>query len=313
MGSSKEDFEGVVRQLKQLEELVAELEEGLEESRRGEAEARGEVEFLRGEVERGREERRRDGAGMKEAEQKDDEIRGLKAIIHSLSSGSNSSAATKESDSNSEQLKRVEELLEESSREKEDLLRELETLRRNKASTNGNGHAATHVRNESQRTATATERGLPSRERSGTVRATFAERARVLGIEEDDTLGDIDGDEYENNGAEAVDDEHHTNGAAELEGYYCEMCESRDHDTLVCAKLKATHGSSFKKHSVVSENGHETAHGNETGHAYSPGKENSAEGGKKKAAEEEEDEEDKWCALCEKDGHFAFDCPEEQY
>ncbi|KAI9792576.1 MAG: hypothetical protein M1816_002096 [Peltula sp. TS41687] len=105
------DVESVALQLKQLEELVQELEEGLEDARRGEAEARGEVEFLRGEVERGRSELRRErekaaasalnraGAainegggsnttsldGAKEVEQRDDEIRGLKAIIHSLS------------------------------------------------------------------------------------------------------------------------------------------------------------------------------------------------------------------------------------
>ncbi len=101
-----EDVDSVAQQLKQLEELVQELEEGLEDARRGEAEARGEVEFLRGEVERGRSELRRErekaaaalkGAGAavdngfntngtsREVEQRDDEIRGLKAIIHSLS------------------------------------------------------------------------------------------------------------------------------------------------------------------------------------------------------------------------------------
>jgi len=97
-----EDVDSVARQLKQLEELVAELEEGLEDARRGEAEARGEVEFLRGEVERSREELRREkeksavavanaavGGMMRgnnaELEKKDEEIRGLKAIIHSWS------------------------------------------------------------------------------------------------------------------------------------------------------------------------------------------------------------------------------------
>ena len=100
-----EDVEIVARQLKQLEELVQELEEGLEDARRGEAEARAEVEFLRGEVERGRSELKRqrekaaaalksagatvngieNAEGTKEVEQRDDEIRGLKAIIHSLS------------------------------------------------------------------------------------------------------------------------------------------------------------------------------------------------------------------------------------
>lgn len=95
-----EDVEEVARQLKQLEELVSELEEGLEDARRGEAEARAEVEFLRGEVERTKLElqRERENSGgprsstggprqSRELDQKDDEIRGLKAIIHSLSRG----------------------------------------------------------------------------------------------------------------------------------------------------------------------------------------------------------------------------------
>ena len=97
---SASDFEAVARQLKHLEEVVQELEEGLEDARRGEAEANSELEFLRGEVERGRTELRRErekaaaanGANgnaptqAREVEQRDDEIRGLKAIIHSLSS-----------------------------------------------------------------------------------------------------------------------------------------------------------------------------------------------------------------------------------
>ncbi|KAJ9652145.1 hypothetical protein H2198_008567 [Neophaeococcomyces mojaviensis] len=99
-----EDVDSVAQQFKQLEELVQELEEGLEESRRAEAEARSEVEFLRGEVERGKSElrRERERHATKEAleggsfsreeleelqlslSQKDDEIRGLKAIIQGL-------------------------------------------------------------------------------------------------------------------------------------------------------------------------------------------------------------------------------------
>lgn len=98
------DVETVAKQLKDLEELVTDLEDGLEDARRGEAEARGEVEFLRGEVERAqlelKQEKERSAAALKEAsegsgrhptskdfDQKDDEIRGLKAIIHSLSRG----------------------------------------------------------------------------------------------------------------------------------------------------------------------------------------------------------------------------------
>ena len=217
MGSSKEDFEGVATQLKQLEELVAELEDGLEESRRGEAEARGEVEFLRGEVERGRSELRRekgkatapssgngDGASVKELEQKNDEIRGLKAIIHSLSSG----ATTNGHGSDPEELKQLEEALEESRLQQEDLEKELEQLRRDSAKTNGNGHTATHIRNESERTAKASERDMPVRQRSGTVKATSVERAQASGMEKDDLAN---GDERETNGTE-------------LDGDYCEMC-----------------------------------------------------------------------------------------
>lgn len=105
-----EDVEAVARQLKQLEELVSELEEGLEDARRGEAESRAEVEFLRGEVERTKlelaKERGSSPGGFNDAhavsdgpwspkglDQKDDEIRGLKAIIHSLSRGDPSLSA----------------------------------------------------------------------------------------------------------------------------------------------------------------------------------------------------------------------------
>ncbi|KAI9723203.1 MAG: hypothetical protein M1828_004306 [Chrysothrix sp. TS-e1954] len=131
------DVETVAAQLKQLEEFVAELEEGLEDARRGEAEARGEVEFLRGEVERSRTELRRErekaakalkGAGAavnsaespsngsrdsispREVEQRDDEIRGLKAIIHSLSSSGGDalgSPSAKQRNSNMSPLKPV--------------------------------------------------------------------------------------------------------------------------------------------------------------------------------------------------------------
>ncbi|QGA20047.1 hypothetical protein EYB26_007747 [Talaromyces marneffei] len=123
-----EDVEAVALQLKQLEELVSELEEGLEDARRGEAEARGEVEFLRGEVERAqlelKQEREKSAAALKDAEgrwngreleQKDDEIRGLKAIIHSLSRGEVNPAmfntnGTSHGDSRSHDTERISQL-----------------------------------------------------------------------------------------------------------------------------------------------------------------------------------------------------------
>ena len=282
VSQSKEDFEGVARQLKQLEDLVAELEEGLEESRRGEAEARGEVEFLRGEVERGRSELRRERekaaaalkdaeAGgsnsptLKELEQKDDEIRGLKAIVHNLSSNPN---GAEDAVADPEELKKLKEELEGSQREKEELEKEIEQLRRDSAMTNGSANGyTTHARNESERTATAPEsEHAPARTRSNTVKPTFAEHAKRNGLPEQEA-----------------------NGSSEGNGTYCEMCESSEHDTLDCAKLSTQQSQD----------------------PDSPGKENEQHQSPGKGTAKVD--EDKWCALCEKDGHLAFDCPEEQY
>ncbi|KIX93569.1 uncharacterized protein Z520_10747 [Fonsecaea multimorphosa CBS 102226] len=163
-----EDVETVAQQLKQLEELVQELEEGLEDARRGEAEARGEVEFLRGEVERSRSELRREKERMKTEEQlnggggysssskvqeleaqltaKDDEIRGLKAIIQNLNASSpkrpNGSAvanghqrkdsplgADGEEDALQQQIRDLEVLLQQKSAHEEELVQEVRQLR----------------------------------------------------------------------------------------------------------------------------------------------------------------------------------------
>lgn len=305
--SSREDFDQVAQQLKQLEELVAELEEGLEESRRGEAEARGEVEFLRGEVERGRSELKRErdkaaalerksienlerGASVngREMEKKDDEIRGLKAIIHSLSSGP-PTGTNGAANADAEEVESLRAAMEDSQREKEGLEREIELLRRDKSMTNGNGH----VRNESERTATApsTDVGLANRSRGGTIKATFAEHAaRHSGHK--NSSGSPTKHSYQ---------EAETNGtSSDLQtDVYCEMCDSADHDTLDCNQLQR------EQHSEVDEDNLKVAQ------PYSPGKENedvaNGSGGKGKRIGQVE--EDKWCALCEKDGHLAFDCP----
>ena len=158
-----EDVETVAQQLKQLEELVQELEEGLEDARRGEAEARGEVEFLRGEVERSRSELRRERERMKTEEQlnggsysspsssheveaeitaKDDEIRGLKAIIQTLNASSpkrtNGSLPTNgherndsmaDEDALQKQIRDLEVLLQQKSAHEEELAQEVKHLR----------------------------------------------------------------------------------------------------------------------------------------------------------------------------------------
>ncbi|KIW80982.1 hypothetical protein Z517_04005 [Fonsecaea pedrosoi CBS 271.37] len=163
-----EDVETVAQQLKQLEELVQELEEGLEDARRGEAEARGEVEFLRGEVERSRSELRREKERMKTEEQlnggggylssskvqeleaqltaKDDEIRGLKAIIQNLNATSpkrpngiavanghqrkdSSPVGDGGEDALQQQIRDLEVLLQQKSAHEEELVQEVRQLR----------------------------------------------------------------------------------------------------------------------------------------------------------------------------------------
>lgn len=288
MRQNQEDFEGVAEQLKQLEELVAELEEGLEESRRGEAEARGEVEFLRGEVERGRSELRRErekaaaalkdaggsAASPKELEAKDDEIRGLKAIIHGLSDGQSTPSADASSGADPEELKRLQAALDESRLEREDLEREVEQLRRDNAAAKTNGQ--THARNPSE----MTEKALPTRPRRDTVKAP----APV--------------EEHVDNESDAYNDDNET------DAIFCELCKSAEHDTLDCTSLRAPASEAH----VRDEREHEPAAmpkplslGKDSDDAPAPAK-----------ASAEKDEE-KWCALCEKDGHLAFDCPEEAY
>jgi len=288
MASNKEDFDSITRQLKQLEELVAELEEGLEESRRGEAEARGEVEFLRGEVERGRSELRRErekaallmenggGAGeslSKGLEQKDAEIAGLKAIIHNMSGSSPpvTGASGTGYVTDADEVDRLKAALDESRMEKEDLENQIEQLRRDSALLDRYASSA-HNRNESERTATAEDTSPSYRQRSGTIKASGAEHAGHNGY--DELTPSID---------------------ADPEGIYCEMCHSREHDTLDCTTFQAVGGSPRSEQPT-----------------YSPGnKENEAS--PTKALDDGKKDEDKWCALCEKDGHLAFDCPEEQY
>jgi len=288
MRQNQEDFEGVAEQLKQLEELVAELEEGLEESRRGEAEARGEVEFLRGEVERGRSELRRerekaaaalkDAGGSatspKELEAKDDEIRGLKAIIHGLSDGQNTPSTNGSSGADPEDVKLLQAALEESRLEREELEKEVEQLRRDNASAKTNGQ--THARHASE----LTEKALPVRPRRDTVKAPSPLEEHT--VSEEETLN-------EDNASEAV---------------FCELCKSPEHDTLDCTSLRAPASDAHAR----DDREHEPA---AMPKPLSLGKENEDAPAKPKANLEKDEE--KWCALCEKDGHLAFDCPEEAY
>jgi len=347
--SRSEDVESVARQLKQLEELVQELEEGLEDARRGEAEARGEVEFLRGEVERGRSELRRErekaaaalkGAGAmvdgplspgaREVEQRDDEIRGLKAIIHSLSSGpeehGRSPLSRQGSSVNAEELRTVNANAERLEREKEELRglverkayreeeleREIERLRtqigtapqRESVISNGvSEHTAIQEKRSSGRDSKGT---VVSWRDAPQVQRREAPHGLEPIIAESDNLSSADGSVL-----------------------WCEICETGGHDILNCSAMSGDAGS---KHPSSGRNGKDVvieglrnlslSSDRSRPSAVTPTKSSgtaptvplpppifnsSLVPGKGDAMPDP----DKWCALCESEGHDVTSCPNE--
>jgi chromosome segregation ATPase len=347
-----EDVESVANQLKQLEELVQELEEGLEDARRGEAEARGEVEFLRGEVERGRSELRRErekaaaalkGAGAmvdgplspgsREVEQRDDEIRGLKAIIHSLSSGPeehgrsplqrlNSSVNPEEfraAQATADRLEREKEelrgLVERKAFREEELEREIEKLR---AQVGAVEQRESVISNSmSERTATQDKRSS-GRDSKGTVVSWRGSPQAKRHEPPSKPLEPM----MESDGVSSAD------GSV----LWCEICETGGHDILNCSAMsggdnKATQSPSKQR------NGKETVIeglrnlsvssdrplANTRTPTKSPGNAptaplptpinlNSNLVPPKGATVADPD---KWCALCESEGHDVTACPNE--
>jgi hypothetical protein len=320
LSHSREDVENVARQLKGLEELVAELEEGLEDARRGEAEARGEVEFLRGEVERGRSELRREREkaakalqGAKEAEGqtsrdkdvelKDDEIRGLKAIIHSLSSGPEASPMARQSSASArfadpEELKKTQATVQQLERERS----ELQGLIDRKA-----------FREEELERAVEQLRRAAEQERKSIMNTPEATRSPT----------------------------RYRSPRKDEQRAWCEVCETSGHDSLNCPNIEDTNG-----HEMNDSHERQAEHDEPEDELYSqmrslnvsaPNKDkyndkleapaplslrktlsNTSNNGAEKSKETQvapaaESDADKWCALCEKDGHLAFDCPDEQY
>jgi hypothetical protein len=347
--SRSEDVETVAMQLKQLEELVQELEEGLEDARRGEAEARGEVEFLRGEVERGRSELRRErekaaaalkGAGamvdaphtpgQREVEQRDDEIRGLKAIIHSLSSGaaedhgrsplsrqgsSTNPEQLRTAQANSERLEREKEelrgLVERKAFREEELERELEKLRaqiglvEQRESVISNG-VSEHTATEEKRTS--------ERDSRGTVVNWNEAPHRREPSSNLDPMPESDG-----------------RSSANSSVLWCEICETGGHDILNCSAMG---GESTPKENGV-RNGKDVvieglrnlsvSSDRTRPSALNPTKppgtaptaplpipslnnSNSSLVPPKGSAVADPD---KWCALCESEGHDVTACPNE--
>ncbi|KAK0673257.1 hypothetical protein QBC41DRAFT_352707 [Cercophora samala] len=263
------DVDTVANQLKQLEELVQELEEGLEDARRGEAEARGEVEFLRGEVERTRSELRREreksqfagmngtsqgggGATSKELEQKEDEIRGLKAIIHSLSrdavpgGGENGgvaggAAAQRSGSIRSHQGESIEDrlsreklerevaelraLVESKSSREETLERELETLRRGVTAQGAAGHRGSAA----MMTAGGGKNDRNSyRDSRGTV---------VLAPRSPEHKPAGAGKHSRGNTLDTMPESDSYSTATGDSTLWCEICETAGHDILTCTNV----------------------------------------------------------------------------
>lgn len=339
-----EDVDSVARQLKQLEELVQELEEGLEDARRGEAEARGEVEFLRGEVERGRSELKReremaaafshgDESNLaKEIMQRDDEIRGLKAIIHSLSRDGNPDAGESQRmptqhqnkgrpsfETADDRLKLEREIAElrktvdsKSSRE-EELERELEQLRRGSANSQG------HRRSEQTLGSNGTvvpEAQIP-RNSHGT--DNWRDLPRTP---ESRKMGNLLSRKPESDA--------HSSGTDGTEGtLWCQMCETGGHDILNCTNMFGNEPSRTPNKDNLTPNGNGYTNGNHRDRAPSPL--SPAKSPAKKAGEAAAPaprilpnpmepgpvagkesglvDENRWCALCERDGHDSVDCP----
>lgn len=332
------DVDSVASQLKQLEELVQELEEGLEDARRGEAEARGEAEFLRGEVERTRSELRRerekggsssnsqgDGVGApKELEQKEDEIRGLKAIIHSLSRdpipGADGRAPGRRPSSSSSaggdlvedkiardnlerQVAELQSLLDRRSCREEELELELEALRAGGSGAQGSSMPA-------QRSTHRDSRDTVIPVGSRTPETPRKRRNRLDTMHESDT--------------------HST--ATETSTLWCEICETSGHDILTCtnmfgpesarngAEMQADHGadgSMWRSDAALSTDNAQPA-------PLSPVKTkasaatatptakvlpNPMESGPVAGKESGVVDPMKWCAVCERDGHDSVDCP----
>ncbi|PWW78785.1 hypothetical protein C7212DRAFT_355439 [Tuber magnatum] len=402
-----DDVESVARQLKQLEELVAELEEGLEDARRGEAEARGEVEFLRGEVERGREELRREkeknaaavanaavGKMMRsssnndEVEKRDDEIRGLKAIIHSLSrdtisadDGTNGGhshlegvGAARKLGSNGEveelakermsreklqkEVGELESLIERRAAREEELEKEIELLQKRKetrgSTTNNSEKAVTGWAGRERR-----DSGKDSRATVGSWRSkhqpTSSAASSLLRQPPPPAESSLLADDLSMTGSGGLtpitaEDSESADGSV----LWCEICETAGHDILTCTNM---FGSAAGGPASAGPEGEKTAaaaaaeevDGDERSlRVTSPMMERGASSSSAFPESSTDDDADfksaisekkksvhlpppppmvdgsfgplagketgiidmnKWCALCERDGHESFDCP----
>jgi len=357
-----DDVESVARQLKQLEELVQELEEGLEDARRGEAEARGEVEFLRGEVERTRSELRRerekasavlngnnnneDRASMsKDLEQKEDEIRGLKAIIHSLSRDSipgtespektptqlqrqNSMDSRVAKDKMEREVAELRSMLDSKNAREEELEREIENLRRKSVTIN---RASSMTVGSADRSSYRDSKGTVILARDSRLPEETHKRNKTLEpMPESDALSSV----------------------TETSTLWCEICETSGHDILTCTNMFGAQNEQEKSHFDDQASGNRGRDAAREGlrnltvpmdaeaipRPLSPMRPKTAvapavaptptpapapaqaltsgptlpnpqDSGPLAGKESGIIDPSKWCAMCERDGHDSIDCP----
>ncbi|KAJ5780835.1 hypothetical protein N7457_005995 [Penicillium paradoxum] len=358
-----EDVEIVAQQLKQLEELVSELEEGLEDARRGEAEARAEVEFLRGEVERTKlelkKERDHSAAALKGAhtssdaprsnndlDQKDDEIRGLKAIIHSLSRGNTSGEDLGQNDSadyehNPEHLNQLElrlQEVEESMNFKDDRIEELERELQEMHLQSGGG------RDRSSTITLSPKQQKPSHPASNISHPSNNNNPHRLS---DRTVVPTDWHDapseprhhrgVSNSSQSRLETMHESERSSDEDTMWCEICETGGHDILNCTSMFGSGHNATEQKKPMEHTDDERAedHSVEKTEPLQPktsrnpddippalrtGRDAVMEGlksigglGSSMAPIAGKSsgviDESKWCALCERDGHESIDCP----
>ncbi|KAJ5114547.1 hypothetical protein NUU61_000306 [Penicillium alfredii] len=353
-----EDVEVVAQQLKQLEELVSELEEGLEDARRGEAEARAEVEFLRGEVERTKlelkKERDDSAAALKNAQvgsdgprnsneldQKDDEIRGLKAIIHSLSHGNPNAASLSNGSGpdNPEQLSQLEQQLHEAegaAERKDSRIEELERqLQEFQFGTGGRNRSSTVTLSPSKQHKPTNSAGKISNPANDANQIHRLSDRTVVPTD----WHDAPSHEARQHHRGASNSSHlrlesmpESERSSDDDGQWCEICETSGHDILNCVSMFGSNqkdASEPKKapktdkpaaeppatdHPTETSGPHESTPSQKTGRDVvleglkGIGGLNSSTGPTAGKASGVIDES-KWCALCERDGHESIDCP----
>lgn len=382
-----EDVESVAQQLRQLEELVQELEEGLEDARRGEAEARGEVEFLRGEVERSRSELRRErerlrteeqlngyseAAGEKIAEleaqlnSKDDEIRGMKAMLHNLhgddefTSPRLSKAAHNHTRNDStdhtfsleKQIRDLELLLQKKSAHEEELENEV-TILRNSVHINKFPMPSSAFGLRSGYASHSRENSAGEKHKSSGT--TGSQRTVVLGKDSRQEWHDAPSRSASPTKLATVPD--HDEKASEGDitdtssaALWCEICEEGGHDILTCSNMFGNKNGD--KTEVVQNGNHDETNypdrpaplmsrkinvssppeslpanpgGDDDGDktprpdndhprttaasGKAPIEGTGAQAGMWAGKTSGVIDPEKWCALCERDGHDSVDCP----